>query len=218
MDKVKEIFQEMEEAKVLITEREKLKFMNNCLPTEVTDKFLITLDTTADQLYDMVKARISAKSYFENWDNNENNMDDPMDIDFLSKNKRRRNGKSRDMDNHKGGNKYNKSKQSNYNPYCSICRKHGHTTGKCKYNALTNGSNISNEEKDNNVYNGKQYKEGRQQKKQSNEQEDVGFVEYFSDNENLGIDYDYEDARPYTENFIIGMIESVTKLFNNKNR
>ncbi|OUM65803.1 hypothetical protein PIROE2DRAFT_7131 [Piromyces sp. E2] len=153
MDKVKEIFQEMEEAK--------LKFMNNCLPTKVTKKYQITLDATANQLYDMIRARISAKSYFENWDSNENNMDDSMDIGFLSKNRRRRKGKSRDMDNHKSGNKYNKSKQSNYNPYCSICRKHGHTTEKFKYNALTNGSNVSKEEKDDNNYNGKQYKEGR---------------------------------------------------------
>ena len=70
-NEVKKIFGEMEEANVIISEREKLKYIYNILPDDFKILIDVTLNTTANELYDYIKERISARSYLENWDKNE---------------------------------------------------------------------------------------------------------------------------------------------------
>ena len=50
-DSVNEIFGEMEDAGVNLTEREKLKYMFNILPNDFKNIIDVTLETTARQLY-----------------------------------------------------------------------------------------------------------------------------------------------------------------------
>jgi len=134
LDKVKEIFTEMEEAKQEITNKEKLRYMFGTMPTGIRKQFNVTLEIKPDEFYKTVKERINALAYLEGTsEDNEIEDTDPMDLDFISKKKFRKESNERLK-----GKTNIQSKKPNY--YCKICRKHGHSTEKCKFNGKTNGT------------------------------------------------------------------------------
>ncbi len=158
LDKVKQTFQEMNEAKVQITDKEKLKYMYNSIPHGTRKEISVTLETKPDDFYNSIKGRINALAYLENT-NNEDENDDPMDVDFLSRERKRINDKRKLKEKNNISNK-------KHILFCKICRKHGHTLERCKFNGKINGKykhKESNKNGNQQNYNNKnQQNKGRQ--------------------------------------------------------
>jgi len=132
-NEVKKNFGEMQEANVIITEREKLKYMYNIIPDDFKILIDVTLNTTTDELYDYIKERIYARSCLENLEESKNDYNnDPMDVDLLSYYNR---NKNKGIRNRRINNKKSKTNMKKDNrPFCHICEVRGHSTRECQYN------------------------------------------------------------------------------------
>jgi len=184
LDSVMDIYQEMDIRRITLGPREKLKYMYSLIPRNFRENLNITLQTTHEQLYEMAKNRINAKSYLEGWEEDNNHIDDPMDIDFLS-----RNNESKRKRSHNRGKKRS--------PYCNKCNKYGHTNEDCKQNNHNESNNRNKNKNQRNKYYGRQ-----SQKKSKQNQKELNLVEAYSDNENLDLNVDFEDIRPLTINLV----------------
>ena len=86
MESVIDIYQEMDELRINLSQAEKLKYMYQTLPEDFRERLGVTLRFTYQQLYEKAKEELDAKSYLEDWnEKDKDDIDDPMDIDFLSR-------------------------------------------------------------------------------------------------------------------------------------
>jgi len=206
LDQAKEIFVEMEEVDLGITNKEKLKYLYNILTDDYKNIVQFDLNSDADEYLDTLKRIISARSYVENWDDikEKDEDDDPMDLDYLSKRKRttKLNKKpSSSINNKKNKHKYKKDNKS----YCHICDMNGHSTKECHFNLKNKENNIKNQ------HNNKKGRQNQQQEKKSlnylvnsrnyNDYRNNSTPKYtknedYSDNaSNYDENFDFEDAR-----------------------
>jgi len=167
VEDIRNIFQEMKDSEIEITERERLKYMYNALPTQFRNTLDITLNTKSEELYNMVINRINAKSYLENWENDKPEPEDLMEIDFV----------------HRGRNSNKHRRYTNQikRPYCHICTEQGHWTDECEYNSKSkqNKQNKHNKQNRQAGKNKNNRRQGRQYQRNTNKKE-LGLVEYYS--------------------------------------
>jgi len=187
MESVIDIYQEIDELRINHSQDEKLKYMYQTLPEDFRERLRVTLRFTYQQLYEKAKEKLDAKSYLEDWnEKDKDDIDDPMDIDFLS----RESGYRR---------KRSHSKNKKRNPYCNKCKKYGYNINECKYN---NNNENYNKNKNRNSQRNKQ--QGRQvQRKPKQNQKELNLVEIYDDIDTLNVNMDFEDIRPLT----IGLVE-----------
>jgi len=188
-NEVKKIFGEMEEANVIISEREKLKYIYNILPDDFKILIDVTLNTTANELYDYIKERISARSYLENWDKNKiDYYNDPMDVDLLSYHNKNKNKGNRNYKINKKKSKTNMKKDNR--PFCHICEERGHSTRECRYNTKPKNQNKANNK-------------GRQSNTKQRRMEKIpslDLIESFNESEDIyKNDINFDDIRPMIE-------------------
>ena len=81
-----ETFTEMDGSNVVLSDREKIKFMFNALPESFRENLDVNLKGKVSEFYDMVKRKVSTKSYLENWETEKEDSNDPMEIDLVSRN------------------------------------------------------------------------------------------------------------------------------------
>jgi len=150
LDQAKEIFVEMEEIDLGITNKEKLKYLYNILTNDYKNIVQFDLNSDADEYLETLKRIISARSYVENWDDTKekDEDDDPMDLDYLSKRKRTPKLSKKPsslINNKKNKHKYKKDNKN----YCHICDMNGHSTKECHCNHKNKENNIKNQHNNN---------------------------------------------------------------------
>jgi len=138
---VKRVFQNMTDAQKTMDEKEKVKYLLHTLPENYSKKFILKESDTVDSLSESIEKDLNMWYYINNWDsdNSTYSNDDPMEIDFIAKNKKKNlknNYKNKNKNKHNNNFKINKNKnkQQENSPFCEICEKGGHSTKECYFN------------------------------------------------------------------------------------
>jgi len=73
LDKMFDIFNNMKKTNVKISNKEKIKYIYNILPSKYRDLVNIDERTLAEDYYNNLKSKIGMKAYLEDWHNNNSN-------------------------------------------------------------------------------------------------------------------------------------------------
>jgi len=126
--KIKKIFQNMDEAKANMTEKEKLKYFINILPEKYKRKLVLKESTKVDNLYDQIKEDLTMWNNIDDLESDKSTYnDDPLEIDYAGKltnkekplqrqSKHNNYGYNKNSNNH-NNNKHNNNKNYNYKNY-----------------------------------------------------------------------------------------------------
>ena len=203
LDDMWDIFEQMSNGEFKLSNKEKVKYMYNALPKEYQNVVQVTVDTTPLNYYNELNKIFSMKSFLEDWKLPDDQIYDPMDIDYVGKIKNNNNYQIK---------KYN----------CDICKMDNHKTDNCCYNIKNVNSPYhkfyKNKEKQNNNSK-KNNKNNKKQKKNNNNsnKSEIGLIESKIINEDENDAINYEEIKTLFQNSIdfIGIIPQNTN-YNNK--
>jgi len=162
LDKMFDIFNNMKKTNVKISNKEKIKYIYNILPSKYRDLVNIDERTSAENYYNNLKSKIGMKAYLKDWHNNNSNnnnnnnlinnypINEKTTINHIGKisNKYKNNYYKEYNKNKFNGNERFKTNKNNIKIknklYYHICKKHSHNTEKCRFDLLTNKKHLKN--------------------------------------------------------------------------